>query len=85
MNLELNQLIMKIATQFQIPGEFIGAERYGHGHINDTYLAGFSHPDGSRKNYIIQQINHFVFKSPQAVMSNITAITAHRGRLLFES
>jgi DNA-binding phage protein len=29
--------VSTVARQFQIQGEFISAEPYGNGHINDTY------------------------------------------------
>ena len=33
--------ICAVARQFEISGEFLHAERYGSGHINDTYRAFF--------------------------------------------
>lgn len=42
---------------------------YGNGHINDTYVAD------SEPKYILQRINHSVFKNPGEVMSNILGIT----------
>jgi Ser/Thr protein kinase RdoA (MazF antagonist) len=69
--------IKKIAPHFQIPGECVHAEPFGHGHINDTYLAGFNQLDGSRQEYIFQRVNQYVFKDPAAVNGNILAVTAH--------
>lgn len=42
---------------------------YGNGHINDTYFVGVE------KELILQRINHNIFKEPEKVMENITAVT----------
>jgi hypothetical protein len=65
-----------IARSFQIEGEFLGAEPYGSGHINDTYCATF-HRSGASIRYIIQRINHNVFKDPGGLMENIQRVTTH--------
>ncbi|MCL2008483.1 MAG: aminoglycoside phosphotransferase family protein [Treponema sp.] len=66
-------LIRKISEKFCIQGNFICAENYGRGHINDTYLASFS--DGEHR--IIQKINSFVFKNPELVMENMVKVISH--------
>ncbi|HSY42428.1 MAG TPA: aminoglycoside phosphotransferase family protein [Candidatus Acidoferrum sp.] len=70
--------VRAIARQFQISGEFISAEPYGSGHINDTYCVIFDQ-GGTRVRYIFQRINHKVFKDPVALMDNIYRVTAHLG------
>ncbi len=65
-----------VAGNFQIPGEFVSAEPYGSGHINDTYCAVYDH-GGTRVRYIHQRINHNVFKNPVALMDNIQRVTTH--------
>jgi Ser/Thr protein kinase RdoA (MazF antagonist) len=65
-----------VARQFQIHGEFSGATLYGSGHINDTYRAVF-HQAGAPVRYILQRINHNVFKNPAALMENIQRVTSH--------
>ncbi len=67
-----------IARQFQIAGEFAGAEPYGSGHINDTYCVTFNQ-GGTRVRYIFQRINHNIFKNPVALMENIRRVTVHLG------
>jgi len=73
---DLKYDVRAIAQQFQIPGEFLKAEPYGSGHINDTYRVGFDQ-GGTRVNYIFQRINHSIFKKPVALMQNIQRVTAH--------
>jgi hypothetical protein len=65
-----------VARRFQIPGEYVRGEPYGSGHINDTYCVNFDQ-GGTPVRYILQRINHNVFKNPIAVMENIQRVTAH--------
>jgi hypothetical protein len=71
--------VRAIARHFQIEGEFAGAELYGNGHINDTFCAVFNQ-GGQRVRYIVQRINHNIFKNPAAVMENVQRVTAHLGK-----
>jgi Ser/Thr protein kinase RdoA (MazF antagonist) len=71
--------VRAIAREFQIPGEFLSAEPYGSGHINDTYCVAVKE-GGSRVRYIFQRINHNIFKNPVALMENIQRVTAHLGK-----
>ena len=74
--MNLQHDVRTVARQFQIYGEFVGAEPYGSGHINDTYRAVFDQA-GAPARYIIQRINHNIFKAPVAVMDNIRRVTTH--------
>ncbi len=64
-----------IAEGFQISGSFVEAVPYGSGHINETVAVVFDQ-GGTRRRYILQRINHHVFKNPPAVMENILRVTA---------
>jgi hypothetical protein len=68
--------VRAIARQFQISGEFLDAEPYGNGHINDTYCVTYNQ-GGTRVRYLFQRINHHVFKAPVALMDNVQRVTAH--------
>lgn len=48
-------------------------ERYGSGHINETYL--MTCPDGPK--YIFQKINTAIFPDPDKLMENIVRVTEH--------
>jgi len=65
-----------VVRQFEILGEFHCAEPYGSGHINDTYCAVF-HQAGVPVRYILQRINHNIFKNPVALMENVQRVTSH--------
>jgi Ser/Thr protein kinase RdoA (MazF antagonist) len=65
-----------VVREFQIDGDFAGAAAYGSGHINDTYCATF-HQAGVPVRFILQRINHNIFKNPVALMENIERVTSH--------
>lgn len=75
--------VLEIASHFDFYGEFIDAHPYGFGHINDTYAARFRLPDGSTIRYLLQRINHNVFKNPPALMENISGVTRHLRQKIF--
>ena len=68
--------VRDVARHFQIYGEFRSAEPYGSGHINDTYCAIFDQA-GTVTRYILQRINHNIFKKPVSLMENIQRVTTH--------
>src|SRR5438874_12330890 len=76
--------VREVAGHFRIAGEFLAAEPYGSGHINDTYCVAFDQ-GGARVRYILQRINHNIFKDPVALMENIQRVTAHIGKKLADT
>ncbi|MGH7952786.1 MAG: phosphotransferase enzyme family protein [Limisphaerales bacterium] len=74
--MNLKHDVRAVTRHFQIHGEFLSAEPYGSGHINDTYCVIFDQ-GGARLRYILQRINHNIFKNPVALMENIQRVTAH--------
>jgi len=65
-----------VARQFEIGGQFVSAELYGSGHINDSYCVVFQQGREPMR-VILQRINHHIFKNPQALMENIQRVTSH--------
>ena len=65
-----------LVSQFAIAGDFVGAARHGSGHINDTYKVDCIQ-SGRPVHYILQRINHAIFKDPAALMDNVQRVTAH--------
>lgn len=66
--------LMQIAEKFQIEVDRGQLEPYGSGHINDTYLlTGFSGEE--KKRYILQRMNHEIFKDPDGLMENVVGVT----------
>jgi hypothetical protein len=73
--------VAQVASQFAIQGEWERYEPLGNGLINDTY-AVFYNQAGIEVRYVIQRINHHVFKQPELVMENIQRVTQHIKRKL---
>jgi Ser/Thr protein kinase RdoA (MazF antagonist) len=73
-----------VAHQFDLHGEFVSAGPYGNGHINDTFSVVYDQ-GGSPVRYILQRINHHIFKNPAALMDNIRRVTEHLGRKIVDA
>lgn len=58
---------------FRFAGTPVSCERYGNGHINVTYLV----KTDAGRDYILQKINHRVFRDVPALMRNIHLVTSH--------
>ena len=58
---------------FSVEGKPVSCERFGAGHINQTYLV----QTDADKRYVLQNINHFVFKDPVSLMDNAAGVTDH--------
>lgn len=63
----------EIAARFAVNGRVAYCERYGNGHINETYLV---ETDGGAR-YILQKINDTVFRNVPALMENVSAVTRY--------
>ena len=68
--------LQTISRHFQLAGEFVSAQPYGSGHINDTFAITCRSSAGLGR-LLFQRINHNVFKNPVALMENIQRVTAH--------
>lgn len=73
----MNYDLKDIISNFKCRGVFTEAVPYGCGHINDTYAAKFKKSECESHRYILQRINHNVFKSPEKLMENISGVTSH--------
>lgn len=62
---------------FRFDGDFIEASPHGIGHINDTYVGHFRKADGVIHRYVLQRINHDVFRNPEKLMQNVERVTSH--------
>lgn len=57
-------------------GEYVEHTKHGNGHINDTFLIIFRQEDGTMVKYILQRMNHDIFKNPDQLMQNICGVTS---------
>jgi Ser/Thr protein kinase RdoA (MazF antagonist) len=68
--------IRAIIAMFDLRADFVSAQPYGSGHINDTYCAWVDQA-GQRLRYVVQRVNHNVFKKPAELMENVDRVTRH--------
>jgi len=68
--------LKSVVQAFVVKGSCRDVVPYGTGHINDTYLVSMA--DGRLVvPYILQRINHNIFKHPPLLMDNILRVTSH--------
>lgn len=64
--------ILEIAKHFDLDGYPGSIKPFGSGHIHDTYaLEAYG---TLVKKYILQRVNHFVFKDPEMVQNNMSKV-----------
>ena len=66
------EIARTIIDYFNIPGEVLQITAFGTGHIHDTFLI-----KTARNKYVLQKINHYVFRNIPELMSNIVRVTGH--------
>lgn len=75
--------IPEVAAAFRTQGELTEYRPYGNGHINDTFLVRCTQ-DGLSRRYVLQRMNHEIFKDPLALMQNIKNITDYMKKRIAE-
>ena len=63
------------AEAFAIKGTVKSCERYGNGHINDTFLL-VCEENGQEYKYILQRMNHMIFRDIAGLMKNVNGVTS---------
>ena len=64
--------LQEIVFKFKVEGkEITTLEKYGEGHIHSTHLVILD----NKHEYILQKINHSIFKNVDGLMSNIVYVT----------
>lgn len=78
-------VIDEVIAQFQTEGSLVKRVPYGNGHINDTFLVtceiqegmAAGRPNTGTRQYILQKMNHSVFKRPDQLMENVANVTEY--------
>lgn len=73
-----DELLQEAAGAFLTEGALQSCERFGNGHINDTFLLVCG------RRYILQRINTEVFRDPVSLMRNIEGVTGFLRRKIIE-
>lgn len=66
-------MCFEVLSQFQLDAKAVSCQRYGCGHINETYLAVTE----SGRRYILQKISNRAFPDVAGLMENISSITQY--------
>ena len=61
----------RVLSHYDLQGNVISCNRFGHGHINETYLVVTDRPHL----YVLQKISSVAFKNPVGLMENIIRVT----------
>lgn len=78
----MNETLTDIVAHFRIRGTVADIRPLGTGLINDTYRVCTAEDDAP--DYVLQRINHAVFRDVEGLQSNIGAVTSHIRRKLEE-
>lgn len=70
----------EIVKQFRLEGDISDITSYGSGHINDTYKVDIK--EKNRPDYLLQRVNHYVFKDVPGLMENLDRILSHINKKL---
>ena len=74
-NLTTNYNFPDIISHFKTDEGTYNVKPFGSGHINDTFIA--RHIQDPASVYLLQKINHFVFKDIAGLMGNMISVTNH--------
>lgn len=72
----METLHREVLSHFALDSSAVSCERYGCGHINETYLVVAE----SGRRYILQKISNRAFPDVAGLQENIAAVTAHLRR-----
>lgn len=68
---------------FLLKGQVEHWEPYGTGHINDTFLV-ITKEHHQEYKYIVQRMNHFIFKDLDGLMNNMVGVTSYLRKKIVE-
>ena len=72
-------LLNEVLEAYDFGYPVVGAARFGHGHINDTFCVHTQPQDDSCEAFILQRMSSAAFKRPDQLMSNIVGVTDYLG------
>lgn len=67
--------LSELIGAFEFSGKLKTNSQILDGHINNTFALEFENEYGKTAKYLIQEINTYVFKDPDALMNNIVSVT----------
>ena len=76
--------VNELLNAFVFEGEFVKTSQLFDGHINNTYVFDFD-CGGEINRYLVQELNTYVFKQPEALMNNVMGVTEHMRKKVLEN
>ena len=73
-------ILDEVLEAFDFGAPVVGAVRYGHGHINDTFCVHTQPEEDDCNCFILQRMSSAAFKRPDELMENIIGVTEYLGR-----
>lgn len=71
----IDEAVAAFDIETRTGGRLLSKTPYGNGHINDTFLLRYETQSQGEKKYILQRMNHDIFKNPPLLMDNIVHVT----------
>ncbi len=78
-------LLNEILEAFDFGNPVVGAVRFGHGHINDTFCVHTQPQEDCCETFILQRMSSAAFKRPDQLMSNIIGVTEYLRKKITEA
>ena len=69
-----NNYYLQILSNFELSENVVTTAPFGNGHINDTLKAT---TESGEARYILQRVNHNIFKNVDMLQNNIRIVTSH--------
>ena len=82
---ENTNFIPELLNAFKFKGNFKNVNQIHDGHINNTFVLEFEEENGHINRYLVQEINTYVFKNPDALMSNVVGVTDYLHNKIIEN
>ena len=74
---ENDAILREVLDAFDFPATLVGAVRYGHGHINDTFCVLCQPKEGDCIRFMLQGLSKAAFPRQDELMENFVGITTH--------
>ena len=72
----LQDSLPRVLSAFRLEGDPEAVERWGSGHIHDTFVSRVRTERGVVR-FVLQRINRGIFLDPEGLMENVRRVTAH--------
>ena len=77
--------VSELLDAFTFEGELENVTQLHDGHINNTYKFAFRNSDGILNEYLVQQLNTYVFKDHEGLMNNVMGVTSFMRKKVAEN